>query len=240
MRAMFEFDASMNWKSTGILLLAVVVFGCSDDDQARPWELADERANNEETPACRIDSDCPEGFYCDTNVGCDGTPTCVEGFSPCSAAPPFLACGCGGTIGYFAAGCPRPYAWNAGTLSWQEQTGAACDVDATLPVSLQIEAEVFQLPNSTTFVYGRAFGTDIVELGNGLTLTLESDLNSIPAIYFLAKRGPGLGCDENDFVLAYVIEEQSMDYQNFVLTLSGYARQIETDGCERWQAQSGD
>ncbi|MEL6179360.1 MAG: hypothetical protein AAFS10_10420, partial [Myxococcota bacterium] len=87
----------------------------------------DEDAGADEL-ACASDLDCPEGMHCNDSVACGEPPRCEPGEwgNTCSAAPPYMACLCNGTIGAVSAGCPGPHHYPM-TRLWYDFGGQPCD-----------------------------------------------------------------------------------------------------------------
>lgn len=76
-------------------------------------------------PGCQTNADCPEGWWCAGPEGCGATWAC-QPETPCSAAPPFLACTCAGEWTSLNAGCPGERWAYRDDWSWQPPA-AACD-----------------------------------------------------------------------------------------------------------------
>jgi hypothetical protein len=101
--------------------------------------------------SCTRDQDCPLELSCYGPTACDSAWTCQEGFPPCSAAAPFMACGCDGTFVRVAAGCPERHAWSAHFL-YPEYAGSPCDPDTPLEAAdLKPLDLVYQGRELTTF-----------------------------------------------------------------------------------------
>lgn len=75
---------------------------------------------------CKTNADCPGGWWCSGAAGCDAVWACVEQ-TPCSAAPPFVACTCAGAWRQLAAGCPEERYAYRDDRSWQPLQSGACD-----------------------------------------------------------------------------------------------------------------
>jgi hypothetical protein len=127
-----------------LLILALLLVACSDESyvgtvrHSGPDMDVIDAGTTESTDVvvaaasgCTRDQDCPLEQYCYGSSACGSTWSCQDGFPPCSAAAPFMACGCDGSFVSVAAGCPGRHAWPAYFL-YSEYTGSPCDPDTPL------------------------------------------------------------------------------------------------------------
>ncbi len=90
------------------------------------------------------ESTCPADQYCFGDSACDAVWEC-QSEAPCSAAPPFLVCGCDGVAIVTGAGCPDRNAYSLNTFAALSirggevapGQGAPCDPDASEPFSVR-------------------------------------------------------------------------------------------------------
>jgi hypothetical protein len=139
------------------LVLFCLVWACDDElrYQNTASEDAQEDANHDApdevapSPAggCQTSDDCPNDGWCLHGLGCGVASECVEEI-PCSAAPPFWACGCDGRLASFSAGCPEAhYGWQHNNTWAQPWEGEPCDPDAPSPrLDVQVVADSSQSP----------------------------------------------------------------------------------------------
>jgi len=77
-----------------------------------------------------LDEVCPSGERCTGSSACGSTWYCEREYPQCSAAAPFMACGCEGRVVSVAAGCISDrYAW-AFSIGVPPRFGQACAAEA--------------------------------------------------------------------------------------------------------------
>ena len=150
---MISVNAMANLKFPNFFVVLALAFAvpmglsCGSDRVENAWAFDEANERQDDAGGCESDQDCPEGMYCYGPTQCGATWSCQEGFPPCSAAPPSMACGCDGEVVSIAAGCPQRHAWDfvqvrLGDQFDDRQWGTPCDSDLQFPVTVSLAISV--------------------------------------------------------------------------------------------------
>lgn len=218
-----------------LLALATLVAACGSDTTSDKWDFDD---TVDAGVACQRAEDCGEGAYCHEPSDCDAPTYCAEGQPPYSAAPPILACSCGGQITTVNAGYPGRHAWSApGTFGF-DHYAPDCDPDAEFPVTYTLELRLpDDRPSNLTARISSPDAAEDLELPVPADGTITGEIAGgawLDIFIELLRDADDSGtCTIGDAVYNAYVENRAIDMSTFAL-VGDLRLQATPDPCDRW------
>jgi hypothetical protein len=187
---------------------------------------------------------CGPGAYCFGPPSCDARWSC-QPQTPCSAAPPSLACGCDGRIVELAAGCGERHAYafmSVGFNTALPEAGSPCDPSRAAPFSarLAIRAAGFDgFDGARLHVRAPWFPAGGVEIAEGRVSYDSQEIPLEPGLTWhfemLLDRDADRLCDPAT-ELAWVSTPTSIDAVDFVVRFDLTPDSVASAAhrCDRW------